>query len=122
MAARNKARGPKSEAVVRKLAMALPGMEEGTSYGTTAFRVRKKLLGRMLDDPDLFVVKIDMEQRDAWMEADPHAFFITDHYRGYPMMIVRVSAVDPGDLSDLIEDAWRRAAPKSLIASFDGDA
>ncbi len=56
------------------------------------------------------VVKIDERDRDNRMEADPNAFFITDHYLNYPMMIVRLSAVDDDDLRDLLTDAWKHAA------------
>ena len=44
-----------TEAMVRKLALALPGMEEGTSYGTLAFRVRKKLVARIHGREDALV-------------------------------------------------------------------
>ena len=53
------------------------------------------------------------------MQSDPNVFFITDHYRHYPWILVRFSAVDAGALPDLIERAWRLVAPKTLIAKYD---
>jgi hypothetical protein len=44
------------------------------------------------------------------MKSDPKTYFITDHYRNYPMMIVRLSSVDPSDLKELIENAWQLAS------------
>ena len=35
---------------VRKIALSFPGVEEGTSFGTPAFRVRKKFLARLRED------------------------------------------------------------------------
>ena len=93
---------------VTELALALPEVEQRPSYGTPAFFVRKKLFARLLDD-DAVVLKLDFDQREVLMNADPQTFYITDHYRNYPMMIVRLASVDPADLQELLEEAWRRA-------------
>jgi hypothetical protein len=104
---------------VRRLALALPAVEEGLSYGTPAFRVRGKLFARLREDGDSLVVKIDFDEREILMLADPQTFYITDHYRNYPAMLVRLSVVRPAVLRGLLEDAWRREAPKRLVATFD---
>lgn len=104
---------------VRQLALALPGVEEGLSYGTPAFRVRGKFFARLREDGESLVVKIDFDEREILMLADPQTFYITDHYRNYPAMLVRLSVVRPEVLSGLLEDAWRRTAPKRLVAAYD---
>ena len=102
---------------VREIALALTGVEEGTSYGTPAFRVREKFLARLREDGETLVVKYDYPERDLRMEINPEAFFITDHYRGYPMLLVRLAAVEEDDLRDLLEIAWRSLAPKRLLST-----
>jgi hypothetical protein len=102
---------------VRQIALALPGMEEGTSYGTPAFRVGKKFLARLWEDGEVLVVKIGFDEREILMKADPETFFITDHYRGYPSVLVRLASVDPDDLREVLEQAWRQHAPKRLVAA-----
>lgn len=102
----------------RRLLLALPGVEEGPCYGTPGFRVRKKFLARLRDDGRTLVVKCGDDERDFRMEADPGAFFTTDHYRGYPTVLVRLASVNPSDLREVLEEAWRRAAPKRLVAAF----
>ena len=72
---------------VRQLALALPEVEEGTSYGTPAFKVKGKFLSRLKEDGETLVVRIDMDERDVLMAANPETFYITDHYRGYPAML-----------------------------------
>ena len=94
---------------VCQIAMALPGVQQRTSYGTPAYFVKRKLFARMLEDDDTVVLKIDPDQRKVWMRGDPQTFFITDHYQNYPMMIVRLSTVDRSDLGELIENAWSHA-------------
>jgi hypothetical protein len=54
------------------------------------------------------------------MQSDPYVFVITDHYRDYPWVLVRFSAVSVDALPDLIERAWRLVAPKSPVAKYDG--
>lgn len=112
--------GPVTFPVVRRLALALPGVEEGLSYGTPAFRVSGKLIARLKEDGGSLVVRIDYDEREALMAADPETFYITDHYRGYPAMLVRLSSVHPEDLRRLLEGAWRRNAPRRLVAEYRG--
>ena len=108
-----------THAKLRKLAMALPEVEEGTSYGTLAFRVKGKFFARLRDDDESLVIRSDFVEREVLMEADPEVFFITDHYRDHPMLLVRLSAVAADELADLLEASWRRVAPKRVLAAFD---
>ena len=101
---------------VRQIALALPGVEDGVSYGTPALKVKGKLLVRLREDPDVLVLRTEPCEREHRMASDPATFFITDHYRDYPWMLVRLSKVSPAALGDLIEQAWRRVAPKKLVA------
>ena len=106
---------PATFETVRQLALALPAVEEGTSYGTPAFRVRGKFFARMWEDGETLVLKIGFDARELLLQADPETFYITDHYRGYPAVLVRLPAVEPGQLRDLLEEAWRFNAPKRLV-------
>lgn len=99
--------------------LSFPGVEEGTSYGTPGFSVRKKFLARLRKDGESLAVKCGFLERDFRIQADPETFFTTDHYRGYPTVLVRLPRVQLADLRDVIEEAWRLSAPKRLIAQFD---
>jgi hypothetical protein len=106
-------------ATVRRLALAYPGVEEGLSYGTPGFRVRGKLLARLWEDGETLVVKCGDDERDFRMKANPATFFVTDHYRGYPTVLVRLARVRQTDLQAVLEEAWRRQAPKRLVKQYD---
>jgi hypothetical protein len=106
---------------VRLAARAFPGVEDSTSYGTPALKVRGKLLARLHQSGECLVLRANLLDREILMQSDSKVFHITDHYRDYPWVLVRFSAVDPRALPDLIERAWRLVAPKSLIAKHDGD-
>jgi hypothetical protein len=96
---------------VRKLALALPGTEESTSYGTPAIKVKGKLFVRLREEQDVIVVRIEPSDRDMRIKTDSGAFFVTDHYVQFPYKLVRLSAVKPDDLAELLQDAWRLVAP-----------
>ena len=103
----------------RELLLSYPGVEEGPCYGTAGFRVRGKFLARLRDDDTVLVVKCGDIERDLRMQADPDTFFTTDHYRGWPTVLVRLSTVTEDDLRDVIEVAWLLSAPKRLRAEFE---
>jgi hypothetical protein len=100
-------------AAVRRMALALDNVEEGTSYGTPAFKVGGVLFLR-LHQVDWLVVRMDFEHREEMMAADPEGYYITDHYLNlnYPWMLVRLTLVHRDALRDLIATAWRVAARK----------
>jgi len=95
---------------VRKIALSLENAEEGTSYGTAAFKVRGALFLRLKEDGESLVVRADFEQRDALIAEDPETYYITDHYLKYPWVLVRLPRVHPDAIRDLIRMAWRTAA------------
>ena len=97
-----------------------PEVEEGTCFGTPALRVKGKFMCRLRTDPDALVVRvIDLADAEALLKGQPDVFFTAPHYDGYPYVLVRLDVVDPGELAELLEDAWRLRAPKRLLAAYD---
>jgi hypothetical protein len=97
----------------------LPGVEEATSYGTPALKVRGKLFAR-LKDADTLVVHSAPDEKEMLMEVDPKVYFETDHYKGWHAVLVRLKQISAGKLRHRLEQAWRQKAPKRLVAEFDG--
>jgi len=112
-------RKPLSIETVRKLALGFPGVVEGPSYGTVGFRVRGKLLARFWEDGKTLVVKCGDEERDARLLQDPETFYLTDHYVGWPTVLVRLDRVRLDDLRAVFECAWRLNASPRQIAQYD---
>ena len=81
--------------------------------------MRGKFLARLWEDGETLVVKCGDEERDFRMQADPGTFFITDHYRRYPTVLIRLARVRLADLQEVLEEGWRRSALKRLIAEYD---
>ena len=102
---------------VRRIALALDNVEEGTSYGTRAFKVGGELFVRMHQDGESLVVRTDFEQREELMAADPETYYITDHYLNYEWILIRLSCVQPDALRDLVRMAWRLASASKRRSS-----
>lgn len=97
-----------------------PGVEVTKSYGTPALKVRGKFMCRLRTDPDALVMRvIDLGEREALLQGEPQTFFSTPHYDGHPYVLIRLESVDPVELAELLEDAWRLRAPKRVVAQFD---
>jgi len=100
--------------IVCALAAVLPGVEESTSYGTPALKVKGKLFARLREDGDTLVVRTTPEDRELLLHTWPHVFYLTDHYRDYPWVLVRLAKIRRAHLAELLEDAWGRVAPVRL--------
>jgi hypothetical protein len=102
--------------IVRQLAHRLPAVEDSTSYGTPALKVRGKLFARLHQDGTTLVLRADSLDRQILLQADAKTFYITDHYRNYPWILVRLARISRRSLPDLLERAWRHVAPARLVA------
>ena len=102
--------------IVRELALALPGVEESTSYGAPSLKVGGKLLACMAQDkaaePNTLAIGISIEQRTAWIAAAPDIYYATKHYLNYAVVLIRLDAVDRDELRGALEQAWRFATTK----------
>jgi hypothetical protein len=99
-----------------KIALRLPGTSESTSYGTPSVKVAGKLLSRWRTEAEgALAIRCDFLDRQILLQANPEAFFLTDHYRDYPMILVRLDRVDADALTDLVERGWRLVAPRKLL-------
>jgi hypothetical protein len=108
---------PAAFEAVRRIALSLDNVEEGTSYGTPAFKVGGELFVRMHQDGESLVVRTDFEQREELMASDPETYYITDHYLNYEWILIRLSRAQPDALLDLIRMAWRLASASKRRSS-----
>ena len=90
---------------IRRVVSTLPDVDEGTSYGTPAWRHRGRFLARLHQDGQSIVLKVGEETRDHLLQADPRTFFVTDHYLGHPMVLARLDRLRAADLKKLLARA-----------------
>jgi hypothetical protein len=108
---------------VVEIGLRFPEVEVGTSFGTPAMKVGNRgMICRMRTSPDALVMRvIDVADAEALLKGQPDVYFSTPHYDGWPYVLVRLDAVDPVELAELIEDAWRLRAPKRAIKAFEAE-
>jgi hypothetical protein len=105
---------------VRNIALRWPEVEDGTSYGTPALKVRKKLLVRLREDGDSLVMPgVPFEERDMLVESQPKVFYFTDHYSDYPMVLIRLSQTKRATVELLLRRQWQALASKRAIKSME---
>ena len=105
---------------VRKIALAWPEVEDGTSYGTPALKVRKKMLTRLREDNDSLVMPgVPIDEREMLIERHPKVFYFTDHYRDYPMVLIHLSKAKRPHVEPLLRRRWRELASKAAMQACD---
>jgi hypothetical protein len=101
---------------VKKIGLALPGVEAGTTYGQPALKVRGKLLACLPShssaEPNSLVVRVDFDQRAALLAEAPDVYYLKDHYVGYSAVLVRLSHATPEILRDLLAMAHKFVTAK----------
>jgi len=97
----------------------LPAVEEGTWYRTPALKVGGKGFARVKDAGTL-VLMCALEEKELLLQAAPDIYFETDHYKGWPAVLVRLDRIGEAELALRLEHAWRRTAPRRLLAARDG--
>jgi hypothetical protein len=116
---------------VHRIALSLPqAVQDGSSVryrvqGGKAFawtwKKRVEPRRARVEQLGVFAVRVSgEEEKQALIAADPGKFFTEPHYDGYPAVLVRLAEVDAAELAELLTDAWRHAAPRALVAEFDG--
>ena len=107
---------------VRALALALPEAIEQETWGHPTFRVRKKMFGTLATDGSTATMKASKEEQAALVQTDPETFFIPAYVGQHGWVGFHVSLVDPVELAELVTEAWRMTAPKTVVRAFDEDA
>lgn len=93
----------------------LPEVEESTWYRTPSLKVGGKGFARLRTEAEgLLVLMCSIEEKEALLASGDPAFTTTPHYDGYGAVLVDLERVDPVQLAELVEEAWRRKAPARL--------
>ena len=103
----------------RALALSFPEAVEKETWGHPTFRVRDKMFMAMSEDGTSATVKATREAQAALVGSEPETFSIPAYVGHHGWVGIDLARVDPEELAELIEDAWRMTAPKRLVKAFD---
>jgi hypothetical protein len=103
---------------VTAVGLTLPNVEATTKYdGSPVLKVRGSFLAGLAThrsaEADTLVVRAGFDEREWLMEDAPDTYYLTDYYRSYPLVLVRLSRIDRDALRDLLSISWRLAAAKA---------
>ena len=101
---------------VRAIAQKLPDVEEGTTFGFPAFKVRGTAFAwfpkKKEVEPGTLAVRVSMLERDHRIFANPKAFYVTPHYKDYTAVLARVEHMSAAELRELLQSAYEVVTSK----------
>lgn len=107
---------------LRTLAMTWAEVEDGTSYGTPALKVRKKLLARLKEDGKTLVMPgVPPEEREMLVASQPKIFGFTDHYRDYPIVLITLAKAKRAHVEPLLRRHWLTLISKAARKAYEAD-
>jgi hypothetical protein len=114
---------------VRRLALSLPGVREGTDRFGFSVEVKGKAKGiawvwnervvpkkPKVPNPGVLAIRVaDQDEKAALLAGAPEKIFTEPHYNGYPAVLVRLAKVTKTELRQLLVAAWECTAPRELL-------
>jgi len=117
-----KVRWPGAFDVVKELGCTLPNVEATTRYGgSPVLKAHGVFMAGLAmhasAEPDTLVVRAEIEEREGLLEDAPDTYYVTDYYRRYPVVLVRLSLLNRTVLRELLAGSWRMTLKKRRRAS-----
>lgn len=107
---------------VRALALKLPEVEESTSYGRPALKVKGKGICFWNNPEDIVFQLENVDEQQFLLETQPDVYYITDHYIGWPAIRARLKKLTAAECDLRLKRAWFIKAPKAVQKKHAGDA
>lgn len=103
--------------IVRTIGLSLPGVQTATKYdGSPVLKVGGVFMAGLAmhpsAEPDTLVVRAGLDDRKWLVEEAPETYYLTDYYRSYPLVLVRLSRIQPDALRDLLSVSHRMTIAK----------
>jgi hypothetical protein len=99
--------------------MALPEASEEPHFDMTSFRIRSKIFATCPSEGDLLHVFVDDDEVHAAVADDPVVYEELHWGKRLSGLRVHLPSADPDRVAELLEESWRRKAPKRLVTAFD---
>ena len=106
-------------AQLRRTALSFPEAEEVETWGEATFRVRSKMFCILGSDGRRASVKATPESQTELIAAEPDVYGVAPYVGRHGWVVIDVARADAGEVAELLEDAWRLTAPKTVVRAFD---
>ena len=104
---------------VRRLALALPDAHEAPHFDLTSFRVGSKIFATAPIDGDVVRIFVDESEARACVNEELAGAALVRWGAKVSGVSFVLARADPERVAELLEDSWRRRAPKRVVAAFD---
>ena len=106
--------------IVSNVGLMLPDVEVATRYdGSPVLRVAGVFMAGLAThgsaEPNTLVIRADLEERELFIEEAPDTYYLTDYYRRYPLVLVRLQRVTQEALRELLSSSHRLTLPKTRL-------
>ena len=106
--------------LVAEIARVMTDVEEVASPRGRGLKIRGKLVAcqaiHKSAEPNSLMVRIGSGEREVLLATEPDTYYLTDHYRGYPAILVRLSKIRRKALRELLEIAAEFVSAKKRRA------
>jgi hypothetical protein len=103
----------------RLLCLALPEAEERETWGEQTFRVRDRIFAMGSLDGGHVSLKASLDDQSGLVEMDPKTFAPSAYTGRYGWVRVRLAGVGSDMARQLVTNAWKRTAPRRLVADYE---
>jgi hypothetical protein len=113
---------------LRAFCLSLPGTHEKETWGDAehagdvTFRVKDKIYLITGQEGGSATIRTSMDQQAELIDAFPGAFSSAPYVGRFGWVSAKLDAIDAELLRGVILGAWRRTAPKAMVAEFDAVA
>ncbi|HEU0221005.1 MAG TPA: MmcQ/YjbR family DNA-binding protein [Paracoccaceae bacterium] len=104
-------------AKVAAILAGLPEIRHVTSHGNPSINVGKRFL-TWVREPGVLVLALPIEEKEMLMSLAPDIYFETDHYRGWPAVLIRLEAIPEEELRQRLLAAWERLMQKRALGRW----
>lgn len=101
------------------LGLDLPHVVETTSWGQPVLKAHGKLWVWWSPHEDAPVFKVPFDEREMLLEAAGDEFYVTPHYKGHQLVLVRPEKLNLDWAQANLLRVWRAQAPKRVLKAYD---
>jgi hypothetical protein len=103
----------------RRLCLSLPEAEERETWGEATFRVRERIFAMGSPDGEFVSVKASLDDQSGLIAMDPMTFAVSAYTGRFGWVRVRLHGVGAELAQRLVANAWKRTAPRRLVADYE---
>ncbi|MBV9550481.1 MAG: hypothetical protein JO256_12505 [Alphaproteobacteria bacterium] len=94
-----------------KIILAVPGAENRLWFNQPSGFVHDRFLAKVHHKEEAVTLQVgSMEMRDMMLEAKPDLFYITDHYRKFPFVLIRLKTLTAKVLKEILTGRTKQLA------------